>query len=48
MKQLGEWFASGKVRPVISERIPLAEAGAAIERLAGRRAMGKLVVLPEA
>ncbi len=48
MKQLGEWFAAGKVRPVISERIPLAEAGAAIKRLANRQAMGKLVVLPEA
>jgi len=47
MKQLAEWFASGKVRPVISERIPLAEAGAAIVRLASRKAMGKLVVLPE-
>ena len=47
MKQLGEWFAAGKVRPVVSERIPLGEAGAAIKRLAGRQAMGKLVVLPE-
>jgi NADPH2:quinone reductase len=48
MKQLAEWFAAGKVRPVISERIPLAEAGAAIKRLASRQGMGKLVVLPEA
>jgi len=47
MKQLAAWFASGQVRPVISERIPLAEAGAAIMRLASRQAMGKLVVLPE-
>jgi NADPH2:quinone reductase len=48
MKQLAAWFAEGKVRPVISERIPLAEAGAAIKRLASRQGMGKLVVLPEA
>jgi NADPH:quinone reductase len=48
MKQLAEWFASGKVRPVISEHIPLAQASAAIMRLASRQAMGKLVVLPEA
>ncbi len=48
MKQLAAWFAKGKVRPVISERIPLAEAGAAIKRLASRQGMGKLVVLPEA
>ncbi len=48
MRQLGEWFAQGKVRPVISERIALADAAAAITRLANRQAMGKLVVLPEA
>jgi NADPH:quinone reductase-like Zn-dependent oxidoreductase len=36
------------VRPVISERLALADAGAAIARLAGRQAMGKLVVLPGA
>ena len=48
MKQLAAWFAEGKVRPAISERIPLAEAGAAIKRLASRQGMGKLVVLPEA
>ncbi len=48
MKQLTEWFTSGQVRPVISERIALADAGAAIQRLASRQAMGKLVVLPEA
>ena len=47
MKQLGEWFAAGKVKPVISERIPLAQASAAIQRVASRQAMGKLVVLPE-
>jgi NADPH:quinone reductase len=48
MKQLAQWFAEGKVRPVVSERVPLAEATAAIQRLASRQAMGKLVVLPEA
>lgn len=47
MGQLATWFAAGKVRPVISERIALADAGAAIARLASRQAMGKLVVLPE-
>jgi NADPH:quinone reductase len=47
MKQLGAWFAEGKVRPVISERVGLAGAAAAIQRLAGRQAMGKIVVLPE-
>lgn len=47
MKQLAGWFAAAKVRPVISERITLPNAAAAIARLASRQAMGKLVVLPE-
>lgn len=47
MKQLAQWFAEGKVRPVISERVSLDGAAAAIQRLAGRQAMGKIVVLPE-
>ena len=48
MKQLAQWFAEGKVKPVVSERVSLAGATAAIQRLASRQAMGKLVVLPEA
>jgi NADPH2:quinone reductase len=48
MKLLGRWFAQGKLRPVISERVPLAGAKAAIQRLASRQAMGKIVVLPRA
>ena len=31
----------------VSERYPLAKAGAAIARLAGRKAMGKIVVTME-
>jgi len=46
MAQLAQWFAAGKLDPPITERVPLAQAAAAIDRLAGRRAMGKLVVLP--
>jgi NADPH2:quinone reductase len=48
MQQLAQWFAEGKVRPVVSERVALSGAAAAIERLARRQAMGKIVVLPEA
>ncbi len=48
MKLLGEWFAAGKVKPVISERVSLADAKGAIQRLASRQAMGKIVVLPGA
>jgi NADPH2:quinone reductase len=48
MKLLSEWFAAGKVRPVISERVPLAGAADAITRMANRQVMGKVVVLPGA
>ena len=48
VKQLLEWFAAGKVKPVISERVPLSGATAAMARLASRQVMGKVVVLPEA
>lgn len=46
--QLLEWFAAGKVKPFISERVPLKDAPAAMARLASRQVKGKLVVLPEA
>jgi len=48
VKQLLEWFAVGKVKPVISERVPLSGATAAMARLASRQVMGKVVVMPEA
>ena len=44
MQQLAQWFAEGKVRPVVSERVPLAGAAAAIGRLARRQAMGHVPV----
>ncbi|MDD2059466.1 NADPH:quinone oxidoreductase family protein [Pseudomonas sp. GD03860] len=43
-KQLFAWFAEGKLKPLVSQTFPLAEAGAAIDTLAQRRAVGKLVV----
>ena len=48
MKLLARWYAEGKVKPVISERVGLADAKGAIQRLANRQAMGKIVVLPQA
>lgn len=38
------WYQIGKLRPRISARFPLAEAGNAIAQLATRKAMGKIVV----
>jgi len=46
MRQLEHWFLAGKLRPVVTERVPLSGAAAAMGRLAARRAMGKIVVLP--
>jgi NADPH:quinone reductase len=42
--ELMQLYAKGAIKPVISERYPLARAGEAIRRLAGRKAMGKIVV----
>jgi NADPH:quinone reductase len=38
-------YAKGAIKPVVSERYPLAKAGDAIARLAARKAMGKIVVM---
>lgn len=43
-RELMDLYLAGKVRPHVSARYPLAEAGAAISHLAGRRALGKVVV----
>ncbi|MFB4392767.1 MULTISPECIES: NADPH:quinone oxidoreductase family protein [unclassified Pseudomonas] len=44
-RQLFAWHAEGKLKPLVSQTYPLADAGAAIERLGQRQAVGKLVVL---
>jgi NADPH:quinone reductase len=48
MQQLAAWFAAGQIRPVISERTGLAGARDAIQRMASRQVMGKVVVHPHA
>jgi NADPH2:quinone reductase len=42
--ELMQLYAKGAIKPLISERYPLAQAGAAIAKLASRKAMGKIVV----
>lgn len=42
--ELLEWYQSGHLRPCISARFPLTEAGAAIALLAARKAMGKIII----
>ena len=42
--ELMQLYAKGAIKPLVSERYPLARAGEAIARLAARQAMGKIVV----
>jgi NADPH2:quinone reductase len=44
--ELLELLASGRIRPLVSETFPLAEAGMALRRVFDRRAVGKVVVEP--
>jgi NADPH:quinone reductase len=46
VRQLGQWYAEGKLKPHVAEAFPLARAAEAIKRMAAREAIGKLVVLP--
>lgn len=43
-EQLFAWYAEGKLKPLVSQTFPLAEAGVAIDLLGQRKAVGKLVV----
>lgn len=43
---LTELYAAGRIKPLVSERVPMAGAPAALTRLASRGTVGKLVVLP--
>jgi NADPH2:quinone reductase len=45
--ELMQLYTKGAIKPVVSERFPLARAGEAIARLAARKAMGKVVVTME-
>ena len=46
--QLAGWFAEGKIKPALSERVSLEEAPAAMLRLLQRNVKGKVVVVPGA
>jgi NADPH2:quinone reductase len=44
VRQLGEWYAAGKLRPHISAKFPLSRAAEAIRLMADRGAVGKIVI----
>ncbi|HEX9822127.1 MAG TPA: NADPH:quinone oxidoreductase family protein [Methylomirabilota bacterium] len=41
------WYRAGRLRPLVSHRLPLARSVEAIKLLTGRQAHGKVVVVPE-
>jgi NADPH2:quinone reductase len=45
-RELYQLYLDGKVRPLISERVPLAEAPAAMSRVGSRGSVGKIVLVP--
>ncbi|PVM84605.1 NADPH:quinone oxidoreductase family protein [Caulobacter endophyticus] len=47
VRELMDLYATGKIKPYVSERFPLEKAGDAIAHLASRKAMGKVVVTVE-
>jgi NADPH:quinone reductase len=46
-EQLVQWIAAGRIRPLISDRVGLADAVGALQRMTRREVVGKIVVLPE-
>ena len=43
-QQLFAWYGEGKLKPLVSQTFPLEKAGDAIDTLAKRKAVGKVVV----
>jgi NADPH2:quinone reductase len=44
MRQLGRWFAEGRIRPHVSDTFPLERAAEALTRMANRQVTGKVVL----
>ena len=47
IEQMGRWYAEGKLRPAVSETLPLEQAPDAMGRMAARQTKGKIVLVPE-
>jgi NADPH2:quinone reductase len=47
LRQLGDWFRAGQLKPAITERVSLSGAIDALQRMANRQVSGKVIVLPE-
>jgi NADPH2:quinone reductase len=46
VEELLQWYEAGKVKPLVSHRLPLSRSVEAIRLLTDRKAYGKIVVLP--
>ena len=44
VRRLGEWFEQGKLKPHVSAMLPLDRAAEALEMMASRKVIGKLVL----
>ena len=45
MQELTQWYAHGKIKPVIDRTMPMADLKAAYARMGTRGVMGKLVMV---
>ena len=45
MATLAQWYAAGRIRPVIDQVLPMTSLPQAFERMASRQVVGKLVVV---
>ena len=45
MGELAQWYAQGKIKPVIDRTMPMAELPAAYAHMGSRGVMGKLVMV---
>lgn len=46
MQRLMDWMAEGKLRPLVSKRYPLEQTAQALNDMAGRKVVGKVVITP--
>jgi len=46
MRRLGAWLAEGRLRPLVSDRLPLERGAEALALLTQRKATGKVAILP--
>jgi NADPH2:quinone reductase len=45
MQQLAQWYAQGKIKPVIDLQLPMSEIRAAYARMGSRQVKGKLLLV---